>query len=63
LGGRGRQISEFEASLVYGQPGLHRKTLSQKDKKKRKTNKQTKKWIIVLAGVGEVDRSHMALLV
>jgi hypothetical protein len=34
LGGRGRRISEFEASLVYrvilGQPGLHRETLSQK---------------------------------
>ena len=33
LGGRGRQISEFKASLVYkipGQAGLHRETLSQK---------------------------------
>jgi hypothetical protein len=32
LGGRGRQISEFKASLIYrvpGQPGLHRETLSQ----------------------------------
>jgi hypothetical protein len=40
LGGRGRQISEFEASLVYkvssGQPGLHRETLSWKKKKKEK---------------------------
>ena len=37
--GRGRQISEFEASLVYrvpGQPRLHRETLSQKIKKKKK---------------------------
>jgi hypothetical protein len=52
LGGRGRQISEFKASLVYkvpGQPGLHRETLSQKKKKKkknveiRKKNMQNKK--------------------
>jgi hypothetical protein len=36
LGGRGRWISEFEASLVYtvpGQPGPYRETLSQKTKK------------------------------
>jgi hypothetical protein len=36
-GGRGRRISELEASLVYrvspGQPGLHRETLSRKKKK------------------------------
>jgi hypothetical protein len=36
LGGRGRWISEFEASLVFrmspGQPGLHKETLSQKTK-------------------------------
>jgi hypothetical protein len=40
LGGRGRWISEFEASLVYrvpGQPGLYRETLSPKTKKKKKT--------------------------
>jgi hypothetical protein len=51
LGGRGRQISEFEASLVYrvspGQPELHRETLSvskQKTKnKKQKTKKQKPK--------------------
>jgi hypothetical protein len=47
LGGRGRWISEFEASLVYrmssGQPGLHRETLSQKKKKKKK-NKNNKKY-------------------
>jgi hypothetical protein len=39
LGGRGRRISEFEASLVYrvpAQPRLYRETLSQ-------TNKQTNK--------------------
>jgi hypothetical protein len=46
LGGRGGQISEFEASLVYrvssGQPGLYRETLSRK-KTNKQTNKQTKK--------------------
>jgi hypothetical protein len=40
LGGRGRWISEFKASLVYrgiqGQPGLHRETLSWKKKQKKK---------------------------
>jgi hypothetical protein len=40
LEGRGRWISELEASLVYkvvpGQPGLYRETLSQKKKKKKK---------------------------
>jgi hypothetical protein len=37
LGGRGRQISEFKASLVYrvpGQLGLYRETLSGKTKQK-----------------------------
>jgi hypothetical protein len=47
LGGRGRWISEFEASLAYrvspGQPGLHRKTLSQKTKTKTKTKKNKTK--------------------
>jgi hypothetical protein len=48
LGGRGKQISEFEASLVYrmslGQLGLYRETLSQKTKtKQNKTKKQNKK--------------------
>jgi hypothetical protein len=37
LEGRGRQISDFEASLVYrvssGQPGIHREMLSQKPNK------------------------------
>jgi hypothetical protein len=45
-GGRGRRISEFEASLVYrvpGQPRLHRETLSRKTKKKKK-KKNTKKF-------------------
>jgi hypothetical protein len=44
LGGRGRQISEFEASLVYkvssGQPGLYREILSRKTKKKKKKERE-----------------------
>jgi hypothetical protein len=39
LGGRGRWISEFEASLVYrvsSRPGEHRETLPRKIKKKKK---------------------------
>jgi hypothetical protein len=55
--GKQRQISEFEASLVYrvsfpGQPGLHRETLSRKTKTKpnqtKTKNKNTQKkrhWI------------------
>ena len=48
LGGRDRQISEFEASLVYRvssrTAGLHRETLSQKQTNKQTKNpKQTKK--------------------
>ena len=49
LGGRGRQISEFEASLVYRVSSrtaraTQRKPCLEKDKsKKPKTNKQTKK--------------------
>jgi hypothetical protein len=49
LGGRGRRISEFEASLVYRvssrvQPGLHRDMLSQKKQNKtKKTKKKTQK--------------------
>jgi hypothetical protein len=45
LGGKGRGISEFEASLVYrvpGQPGLYRETLSQKTNKQKQTNKKQK---------------------
>jgi hypothetical protein len=47
LGGRGRRISDFEASLVYKvssrTAGLHRKTLSRKkENKKQKTKKKTK---------------------
>jgi hypothetical protein len=42
--GRGRQISEFEASLVYkvspGQPGLHRETLSSKNQKPKKKKRR-----------------------
>jgi hypothetical protein len=40
LGGRGRWISEFEASLVYkvssGQPGLQRNPVSKKQKNKKR---------------------------
>jgi hypothetical protein len=43
LGGRGRRIPKFEASLVYevspGQPELYRETLSRKTNKKTKQNK------------------------
>jgi hypothetical protein len=46
LGGRGGQISEFKASLVYRvprQPGLYKETLSQKEKEKGKERKEKKK--------------------
>jgi hypothetical protein len=40
---RDRQISEFEASLVYRVPGqqrLHRETLSQKDKEEKRKKEE-----------------------
>jgi hypothetical protein len=53
LGGRGRQISEFEASLVYKvrsrtarviqRNPVSKKTKNKKQKTKTKTNKQKKK--------------------
>jgi hypothetical protein len=45
-GSRGRWMSEFKANLVtkqvLGQPGLHRETLSQKEKKKKKEKRKKK---------------------
>jgi hypothetical protein len=49
LGGRGRQISEFEASLVYkvssrtARATQRNPVLKNKNKTKQKTNKQTNK--------------------
>jgi hypothetical protein len=49
LGGRGRLISEFKASLYRVSSrtartrGLHRKTLSQKPKQKKKKKKKERK--------------------
>jgi hypothetical protein len=49
LGGRGRWISEFEASLVYkvssrtARETLHRETLSRKTKKRKKERKEGRK--------------------
>jgi hypothetical protein len=47
LGGRGRQISEFKASLIYKMSSrtarLHRETLSRKTKKKKRKEKKKKK--------------------
>jgi hypothetical protein len=56
LGGRGRQISEFEASLVYKVSSrtarvIQRNPVSKtktKTKNKAKTNKQTNKQITVI---------------
>jgi hypothetical protein len=46
LGGRGRQISEFEASLVYKVSSRTARAIQRnpvsKNKNKNKTNKQTK---------------------
>jgi hypothetical protein len=48
LGGRGRWISEFEASLIYKVSSktagpIQRNPVSEKNKKTTKTNKQTNK--------------------
>jgi hypothetical protein len=45
LGGRGKWISEFKASLVYrvlGQPGLQRNPVSKNKNKKQTKQKQNK---------------------
>jgi hypothetical protein len=51
LGGRDRQISEFEVSLVYkvssGQPGLYRETVSRKTEKKKKKKKRKEKETVI----------------
>jgi hypothetical protein len=52
LGGRSRQISELEASLIYrvpGQPGLHRNPVSKK-KKRKKGKKKSQKCLIFQHG-------------
>jgi hypothetical protein len=43
LGGRGRQISEFEASLVYRVSSRTARTIQRNTVQKNKTNKHTKK--------------------
>jgi len=46
LGGRGRQISEFKASLVYRVNSKTVKVLSQKKKKKKKEKKKGKPTVV-----------------
>jgi hypothetical protein len=52
LGGRGRQISEFEGSMVYKVSfrtgGLQRETLSQKTKQNKTKQNKTKLVILLL---------------
>jgi hypothetical protein len=43
LGGRGRRISEFKASLVYKVSSRTARALQRNPVSKNKTNKQTKK--------------------
>jgi hypothetical protein len=56
LGGRGRQISEFEASLVYKVSSrtaraIQRNLVSKKKKKKKKKKKNKKKPIVMLGSI------------
>ena len=58
LGGRGRRISEFEASLVYRVSSrtaraIQKKTLSQKNQTKsnKQSNKQTKEIVVNYKGI------------
>jgi hypothetical protein len=55
LGGRGRQISEFEASLVYKVSARTARATQRNpvSKKQNKTNKQTKKYVLFESGEGE----------
>jgi hypothetical protein len=50
LGGRGRRVFEFKASMVYRESSraaraIHRETLSQKTNKQKKKKKREKKEI------------------
>jgi L-2-hydroxyglutarate oxidase LhgO len=61
LGGRGRQISEFKASLVYKVSSRTARAIQRNPvskNKKQKTNKQTK---LVFAGAGEMAQQLRAL--
>jgi hypothetical protein len=63
LGGRGRRISEFKASLVYkDSQGYTEKPCLEKPKQKTKNQKQTKKAVAMLicdrrAGGAETSES------
>jgi hypothetical protein len=62
LGGRGRRISEFEASLVYKR-AIQRNPVSQKKKKKKKERKKIslRKPVLVIAALGLKYKSHLKL--
>jgi hypothetical protein len=45
LGGRGRQIAEFEASLVYRMSSRTARA-TQRNPVSKKTNNKTKKWYL-----------------
>jgi hypothetical protein len=51
LGGRGRQISEFEASLIYRVSSMAARVIQKipvsKNKKKTKKKKEIIRWIIL----------------
>jgi hypothetical protein len=53
LGGRGRQISEFEASLVYRVSSRTARAIQRNPvlKKTKQTNKQTNEKVIILSWV------------
>jgi hypothetical protein len=53
LGGRGRWISEFEASLVYKVSSRTARATERNPVSKKKTNKQTK---TTKKGAGEMDQ-------
>jgi hypothetical protein len=59
LGGRGRRISEFEASLVYKVSSrtaraTQRNPVSKNQKSKQKTKNKTKKWKLAWWLLGEI---------
>jgi hypothetical protein len=62
LGGRGRWISEFEASLVYRVSSRTARAIQRNPVSNKQTNKQTnKEYILGVGGAGEMARWVRAL--
>jgi hypothetical protein len=60
LGGRGRQISEFEASLVYRVSSRIARAIQSNPVSKNQTNKTKQRILVLPEDLGLVPRTHLA---